>query len=373
MSEFSATDFDSPIPGVLRQQVLSLGTAEQSLTVHVGFSGGRDSTVLLQALVALRDEFPRLNLSAIHINHQLHDAAAAWSAHCEAQAELLGVPLQIAAVSVDHASGRGPEAAARDARYAVFRELLCAGGWLALAHHQEDQAETLFLQLMRGTGAAGLAGMPVQRDFSGGHLWRPLLEVSKPDIAAYADHYGLQWIEDPSNADTGFDRNFLRNEILPRTRERWPGADAAVGRAARHSAAAAHLLDELAQLDAERFVEGDRLATRIFTELGSERQKNVLRFFIKNNGLSIPSEKKLNDVIRVFNSGRADAAPVVDWGAARLRRYREHIIISADDTAAAGGDLIQFDWLAQEPLVLGKGLGRLIAEPCTGQGLREPL
>ena len=177
----------------------------------------------------------------MHVNHQLQDQADQWQAHCRALCAGLGVPLVEQRVSLD-AAGDGPEAAARRARYAVFEQLLGDEDVLFMAHHLDDQVETLMLRLMRGAGLTGLAGMPAERALGAGRLVRPLLGRPRRDLAAYAREQGLSWVEDPSNRDTTPDRNFLRHEVLPLLAARWPGYRETVGRAAAHLADAGKLL-----------------------------------------------------------------------------------------------------------------------------------
>ena len=188
----------------------------------VAFSGGIDSSVLLHALASASDGTP---VVAIHIDHGLHPDSAAWSQHAETFSTALGVEFITRAVSLDPKLPQGTEAAARDARYQAFYELVEDDDCLLSAHHERDQAETLLLNLMRGSGPAGLAGIRVTQSFGRGQLLRPMLGVSGDDIAAYASAEGLTWIEDPSNADTRFDRNFIRREVMPLLRTRWPAVD----------------------------------------------------------------------------------------------------------------------------------------------------
>jgi tRNA(Ile)-lysidine synthase len=193
--------------------------------IAVAFSGGMDSSVLLHALAQIPAARAR-GLRAIHVDHGLHVDSRRWSAHCEAFAHALDVPLVVHAVSVERKTGSGLEDAARTARFGAFARLLLPGEILALAQHRDDQAETILLKLLRGAGPEGLGGMRTLRQFAHGNLWRPLLEMSRHTLIEYARQHDLRWIEDPSNADTRLRRNFLRREILPRLSEHWPGARA---------------------------------------------------------------------------------------------------------------------------------------------------
>ena len=200
----------------------ALGPWRNAKAWHVALSGGLDSTVLLHLLVQLRKTHSLPPITAVHVHHGLQAAADAWPAHCQALCKGLGVPLQVIAVQVQ--AGASVERAARDARYQAFTAISGAGEVLLLGQHRDDQAETLLFRLLRGAGVSGLAGMPRQRRLGAGHLCRPLLDVSRAQLESYARAQGLSWIEDPSNSQTDFSRNFLRHEVLPVLARRWPQA-----------------------------------------------------------------------------------------------------------------------------------------------------
>lgn len=214
---------------------------------RVAFSGGLDSTVLLHALACLATTEHLPDLKAIHVHHGLQAAADAWPQHCQSACDALGVPLQV--IHVQIAPGASLERAARDARYAAFIAATEVGDLLLTGQHRDDQAETLLFRLLRGAGVRGLAGMPLQRPLGSGHLLRPLLDVSRAELARYATEHGLNWIEDPSNQDRRFSRNYLRHQVFPALTERWPQATANMARSARHLREAQGLLDELAHID----------------------------------------------------------------------------------------------------------------------------
>lgn len=214
---------------------------------HIAFSGGLDSTVLLHLLAHLAKSETLPALSAIHIHHGLQSAADAWPEHCRAQCAALGVPLQVIRVQVQ--PGASLERAARDARYAAFIEVIQANEVLLTAQHRDDHAETLLFRLLRGAGVRGLSGMPQQRPLGQGHLLRPLLEATRAELEAYAAQHQLSWIEDPSNQDRQFSRNYLRHQVFPALTARWPQTMASMARSAAHLSEAQGLLDELAQID----------------------------------------------------------------------------------------------------------------------------
>ncbi|MHC8385775.1 tRNA lysidine(34) synthetase TilS [Pseudomonas sp. LB3P14] len=216
-------------------------------TWRIAFSGGLDSTVLLHLLahLAKTESLPALN--AIHVHHGLQAVADAWPDHCQSVCDALGVPLQVVRVQVQ--PGASLERAARDARYAAFIEATQANEVLMTAQHRDDQAETLLFRMLRGAGVRGLSGMPRQRPLGKGQLLRPLLDVTRAELEAYAAEHRLSWIEDPSNQDRQFSRNYLRHQVFPVLTERWPQALATMARSVAHLSEAQGLLDELAQID----------------------------------------------------------------------------------------------------------------------------
>lgn len=214
---------------------------------RIAYSGGLDSTVLLHLLADLAQQHPLPPLTALHIHHGLQAAADAWPAHCQSVCDALGVPLQVMRVQVQ--VGASLERAARDARYGAFERATADNELLLTGQHRDDQAETLLFRLLRGAGARGLAAMPESRPLGLGHLLRPLLDVSRAELLRHADERGLSWIEDPSNLDQQFSRNYLRHAVLPQLTARWPRALASMARSAAHLSEAQGLLDELAQMD----------------------------------------------------------------------------------------------------------------------------
>ncbi|WP_242194281.1 MULTISPECIES: tRNA lysidine(34) synthetase TilS [unclassified Pseudomonas] len=253
---------------------------------HIAFSGGLDSTVLLHLLATLATTESLPPLSAVHVHHGLQAAADAWPSHCQAVCDGLGVPLQVMRVQVQ--SGASLERAARDARYQAFTEATGAGEVLLTGQHRDDQAETLLFRLMRGAGVRGLAAMPVHRQLANGHVVRPLLEASRAELEAYAHEHQLTWIEDPSNADPRFSRNYLRHRVLPVLTQRWPQAVSSLARTADHLGEAQGLLDELARMDLQAadqpspfpWLPLPSLVLAPLSELSDARQRNALRHWL---------------------------------------------------------------------------------------------
>lgn len=338
----------------------------------IAYSGGLDSTVMLHALVASRDEH-QTTLTAVHIDHGLHNDSAAWSQHCKAIADSFEVEFVDLKVDVDVDSGEGTEGAARRARYDAFRSFVCAGDWLLSAHHKDDQAETLLLNLMRGSGPAGLAGIGEIQPLAAGWLVRPLLSSSRSDLQVYATEHELDWIDDPSNEDRQFDRNYLRHEVLPRLEARWPDVASRLKRSAVLAGEASQLLDQLADADF-RTLGGrpDRLALKRLQELPPERQRNVLRYVVRELGLPSPPATTLHSFTTDLIPARDDAQPVVTWSGAEIRRYRDNVYVLAAGTAAETDAVrpIAFG-TATKSVALAPGLGDLDLEPGAASGLAD--
>lgn len=264
----------------------SLASHLQASRWHVAFSGGLDSTVLLHRLVQLSRRQPLPPLHAIHIHHGLQAAADAWPAHCQAVCDSLGVPLTVIRVQVP--PGASLEQAARQARYHAFESLVDAGDVLLTAQHRDDQAETLLFRLLRGAGVRGLAGMPCERALGQGALVRPLLGESRRQLEAYALAHGLLAIDDPSNADLNFSRNYLRHQAIPLLEQHWPQAQAALARSGEHLREALELLEDLAAQDLRaadehgpfEWLHVPSLALAPLRSLSAARQRNALQSWL---------------------------------------------------------------------------------------------
>ncbi len=310
----------------LKQSLNDLLFVEPNSSIYLAFSGGLDSHVLLHALSGLAESYP-FSLQAIHVNHGLQSESTEWADHCQSVCDELGVTLTIRTVEVSTKQGESLEAAARDARYAAIAEVLPENGLCMTAQHINDQSETLLLQLLRGAGVHGLASMPVSRALASGKLLRPLLGVTRDDLHAYAIKHELNWLEDPSNQDQRFDRNFLRNEILPALRERWPGMDKSLSRSARHAASAATMLDEMGHADLLACKARSNhffppavacLRTDLLSELSTAHQLNALRCWVRINGLNVPGDERLQGFIKLLNESPQKGAVVWQEGAFRL-------------------------------------------------------
>lgn len=290
--------------------------------VHVGFSGGLDSTVLLHALAA-EPRVRERGLQALHVHHGLHPGADAWAAHCRDACAAIDVPLSVVRVEVV-VDGRGIEAAARDARHGAYAAALDVGETMALAHHREDQAETFLLRALRASGPDGLAAMPAWRACGRGLLWRPLLGTPRAALHAFARAHGLRWVEDPTNADAGPDRNFLRAHVLPLLRERWPTADTALARSAALSADAAGLLDagDAQALASASTSDPAVLSREALAALPRTRRARVLRRWITSLGLPPLPAEGVDRIERELLPATGDAAGCFGWHGAEVRAWR---------------------------------------------------
>lgn len=336
----------------------------------VALSGGRDSVVLLHALSRLaaagRLPVPLSALSALHVHHGLSPHADAWAAFCAAFCADCGVPLAVERVSVPRASGEGLEAAARRLRHRAFAA--CAADWLALAHHRDDQAETVLLNLLRGAGVAGAAGMLAERPQPAGPaLIRPLLDAARTAIDDYAATHGLSWIDDESNADTYFRRNFLRREIMPALAAHFPGAAPALARAASHFAEAAHLLDDLAALDRAALAAPDEaLPLAAFNALAPARARNLLRGELLAAGFRAPDTRWMDEALRQLARAGGAAETCMATADGELHVYRGRLYPVPRRAPLPEAPQC---WAGEAELPWGDGCVRFVAR--TGAGIAQ--
>ena len=278
--------------------------------------------VLLHLLSGLRAEHA-IGLRAFHVNHGLSHNAGAWETFCSGQCAMLGVGFAVLRLELERARGESLEALAREARYAALEGAAAESGIgvVALAHHADDQAETVLLQLLRGAAAKGLAAMPEwRRADSGLNFWRPLLQVTRQDIVAYARRHGFEWIEDESNADISFKRNFLRTGVLPALATGFPGYRKSFARAAAHAADAAELLDEMGDRDAAFAADGEGVSLAALREFGPTRAGNLLRRILSRRNLDVPPTERLAEFIRQALTAGVDRHPALKIGDAHTLR-----------------------------------------------------
>ncbi|MHB8562834.1 MAG: tRNA lysidine(34) synthetase TilS [Acidiferrobacteraceae bacterium] len=332
----------------------------------VAFSGGADSFALLHALTRIPGLGPG-TVRAIHVHHGLHLSADDWVRHCAAACGRLGVACTSIRVTVSDLLGRGPEAAARMERYDRLREMLADKEVLLTAHHENDQAETVLLQLLRGAGIGGMSAIPRSVPFGRGQLVRPLLDVPGPEIRRYARGHGLVWVEDPSNKDCRYSRNFLRHRVMPLIMERWPAAPTVLARGAQHAASARSLLEEVADEDLARCAASDVVALRVeaLQGLSGLRLANLLRRWLFRCGVECDT-RQLRRLVLWMGKAPASASARISWPGADLRRYRGllyHI------TSGRADDFTPLTWDLAAPLrVPALGL-TLVPSLETGRGL----
>ncbi len=333
----------------------------------VAYSGGLDSTCLLQAAiqVAQADALP---LRVCHINHGIQAQSDAWQTHCERVCAAAGVPLICKRVEL---AADASEEVARRARYEVFAELLEADECLLMGHHLDDQLETLLLRLLRGAGSAGLRGMPRQRALGAGQLLRPWLSLKRSALLQYAEQEALDWVEDVSNAGTAYDRNFCRNEIFPRIEQRWPAYRESWSKSQQLLAESAELVTELASADLQLLLDSSGGIDCVqLLQLSPARQRNVLRHWLSELGLSAPGWQLLRQIQEEFIVAPGDNSGVLDLGNFYLQRFQQQLFALRSSPLEEGQAAIEWNAQQQGQLLL-PGNGQLSMHARTGSGLRS--
>lgn len=355
-----------PAPGALPDHLLAalqhiLSTAGvRPRRLLVGLSGGADSTALLLALASLSAKLPA-GLAAVHVNHGSHARSGQWQQHCEALCQRLGLPLQVLEVQPDPQSGRGLEAEWRHQRYRALAEYLAAGDVFITAHHLEDQAETLLLKLMRGSGLPGLAAMPAWRPLGDALLLRPLLAVSGATLRTYAREQGAAWIEDPANENRDFDRAFLRHSVLPLLQQRWPAASRLLARSAAQAREAQELNEAWARalLTQARGAHG-QLCLQALPGREPSLLKAVLRYWLRSLGAEPLPGARLQELCRQLDTARDDSAIEVHWSGHCLRLYTRQLWLCEPSPPAR---LPMRNWPSSHALALGPVAGHLSLHP----------
>jgi tRNA(Ile)-lysidine synthase len=335
--------------------------------VCVGLSGGVDSVALLHALRRLAQVGElTVALSAVHVHHGISARADRWADFCRDYCQQLDVPLLVVEVDVPRDSGEGLEGAARRLRHGVFADI--AADWLALAHHRDDQAETVLLNLFRGAGVSGAAGMLAERSQAQGpSLVRPLLDVPRVAVEAYARRHGLAWIDDESNDDRHFRRNFLRHDVMPLLEQKFPGASASLARAAAHFAEAATLLDDLAAIDRDLVVAASgRMALRAFNGLSPARARNLLRYAWGAAGFRAPDTRWIDEALKQLATAGSLSEIRLATADGELHVYRGELHIVPLRPAPSAEPLL---WSGQDALPWADG--RVCFVEVSGQGLRR--
>jgi tRNA(Ile)-lysidine synthase len=343
-------------------RVLSELTAhDHGKTWWVALSGGADSTALLHILCEARQSF-KTTLRAVHIDHGLHPDSKHWSAWCESLCEKLGVALRCIKIKINTQSGHGLEAQARQKRYAAAAALLEPADLLLTAHHADDQAETLLLNLMRGSGVDGLAGMPTSRPLGKGHIFRPLLQFSRADLEQYLTQKGQSWIEDDSNSDLKHDRNFIRHTVLPTLETRWPSARAALNQSARHcKEVKSYLNDQLTRelrhcLPIDQVLDLAALRERLNMHCGMDGWRIMLRHWLIANGTESLPRSKLAELERQLCSSKPTSHIIVQWRDWVVHHHRDALWLQKTNSVERCPEYV---WDTDLPLELGGPLGTL--------------
>lgn len=314
----------------------------------LGLSGGLDSVVLLDLLVQLRSRL-QFRLTACHVDHQISPDSGRWVDFCRHLCERHAVELHVAKIHLPNRTGESLEALARTARYAEFER--CEADWIVLAHHLDDQAETLLLQLLRGCGVDGASAMGETRR----RFLRPLLDISRRALSEHAQISQLEWIEDESNQDTRFDRNFLRHQIFPLLEQRFPAYRETLARSARHFAENKRLQDEIASTDGQTSIHGNRLDIPFLSQLSDDRARNLLRYFLKLHAIPAPSESMLQEMLHQLLIAKRDAEIRFSLGKLSLRRFRNQAWIVPDSHGRPPSQSALGEKLALKP-ALGQGI-----------------
>lgn len=341
----------------------ALAVAPRGASLLLGLSGGVDSVVLLHLLSRLAP-IHGWRLSALHVNHGISPRAGVWADFCASLCARLDVPLKIELVDIAPLREMGIEAAARELRHAALSRQ--QADFIALAHHQDDQAETLLLQLLRGAGVRGASAMPsVKMRHDAPALLRPLLDVPRSELEAYAKAHKLDWVEDESNADVGYPRNFLRHCVFPVLEEGFPAYRETLARSVRHFAETSGLLDELAAQDGG--VAGESLEVARLESLSPARAKNLLRYFLHVSGAPMPRAAQLEDMLQQLVAARRDAAVKIEFGGWQLARFKGRAYVFR---ALGEADRnFNIPWRGEAELALPELGGNLSFEPCVGQGM----
>lgn len=335
--------------------------------VWLACSGGLDSMALLHAAVSILGR--TFDFHVVHINHGLQPDAPAWVQRVRLAAAGLGIPCTVRDADIATGGTRGLEDAAREARYAVFSELLGSNEVILTAHHRDDQAETFLLQLLRGAGPRGLAAMRARRAFAGGWLVRPFLALPGSELKHYCAHHELDGVMDPSNEDRRFRRNLLRHEIIPIIERTWPATSEILARAAALQADANELIEAIGEDDLADVADDDCSTLRIGSlgKLSPPRAANVVRSWLARMGYGTPSRSQVASLLQAITSVRDDRELLMPAASALVRRYRGRLYLRPKEHGVAVGECEELAWNVPAPLVTPYGV--LSARPSVGEGV----
>lgn len=346
----------------------ALDQVNPNARLYIAYSGGVDSHVLLHlcaSIAGLGDK-----MTAVYVHHGLQAEAGVWAEHCRKTAEALGIQFRALRVNAVAGPGESPEEAARNARYNALRALIGANDVLLVAQHREDQLETVLLQLFRGSGLRGLSGMPECMAFGRGVMLRPLLNVSRQAIRHYAESHALSWVEDPSNLHNDYDRNYLRNTVVPLIKQRWPACDKTVARSARHCAEAQAVMSVIADdLFHAVFNEADKtLSISRLKQLNKHRQQLVIRHWFQTLGLKMPAQGFVERILTQVVAASRESHPVLSGQGHNIRRYRDKLYCLRHAPKATLQDI---DWPAGQASVKLADDQYLLCQPSSAGIARE--
>ncbi len=328
----------------------------------IAYSGGIDSTALLALCAPLRRS-EHCQVRALHIHHGLQAEAEQWAQAAAQRCRSLRLPLTVRRIQVARARGDSPEAAARAARYAAFSDELAIGELLLLAQHQDDQLETVLLQLLRGAGPAGLAAMSALAPCGAGQLVRPLLGVRRAQLEALVREQNLSWSEDPSNRAEHFDRNYLRHRVLPPLLERWPAAAATVSRSAALMAEAQRGLEQAADALLAQAIDGDALSVPILRRFAAAERRLVVRRYLRQRDLPLPDQRRLLEITGAVLTARSDGHTCVRYGEVEIHRFGAQLI-ARRRLPPLMANLVPWRWASAARLTLaGAGELELVPQP----------
>ena len=343
-----------------------LNTYPQAKKIWIACSGGMDSSVLLHLIFSNKDKIGK-TLEVVYVNHGLQEDSVKWGEFCRSQCK--GYDLSFTQLNINESVPKGDsiEAWAREKRYALIAQVMGKDDLLFTAHHQDDQVETFFLQALRGAGPRGLSSMPLFKRIANGIHVRPLLNYCRNELLSYANENELSWQEDLSNADTKFDRNYLRNKIMPAFEGRWPAYRETISRLVNHQQDCKSLMNEIGLADLEQASHENTLNLEMVKSLSVARQKNIIFTWLQVLQLESPGSKHINQIISDLINSTSDNAPCVNWKNVEVRKYRA--LLYASNSIDKNIESINYDWDLQTPLkIMGEVL---VAKPETGIGLSK--
>ncbi len=345
-----------------------LKTCPDSNKYWVALSGGLDSCVLLY-LFYLNKKRINQKVQVVYVDHQLQKLSQDWDVFCKALCQDYGFDYQCLKITGSCPKEMSVEEWAREERYKLISDEMEQDDILFTAHHQDDQMETFFLQMLRGSGPRGLVAMPVHKVFFCGYHIRPFLDCSRNDLQLYAKKNGLKYINDPSNEDVRFNRNYLRNKLLPLIKERWPGYKEAVSRLIKHQQEVKLLLDEVADQDlVQALLESSSgIDMKKIEALSISRKKNLIAYWLKQQGLNQPNAKHMEQLINDIFGAAEDKNPCVNWEGVEVRRYRN--ILYALKPLQEHNPLETYQWNLNQSLLLDDDC--LSAGLIKGQGIAK--